>query len=178
FVAGVLVDRTLARSHGERRRPGPHPCRRIVDGELVTDRVRIHALETLDETQVRSRSPVVRFVRKVGRLHDERVALPATPRIAEPLADRSAEMWTTVQRDHSSVVDHFMGDRHVTGRLNNLNIVVVQARKACGRQPPGDASLERAAVLGTVNAPTLAARGPAHHRSLLAPAGQRPNYRV
>src|SRR6185436_7153143 len=39
FVAGVLVDRLVRPGHRELRRPRPDPRQRIVDGELVDQRV-------------------------------------------------------------------------------------------------------------------------------------------
>src|SRR5690349_14404536 len=50
-------------------------------------------------------------------------------RIAQPLADILRNMWARIERDHPHFVDHFLKNRHISGTLQNHEIVVVAARK-------------------------------------------------
>src|SRR6266567_5530493 len=87
LVTRVLIDlfvSQLQRNHGC---PGPRPRRRIVDRDFVVDSVRADARETFDDVQVLVRSPEVTLGRVIGRVDDQRVALPVTNRVTEPLPD-------------------------------------------------------------------------------------------
>src|SRR5438552_467513 len=87
FVAGVLVE-TLGR-RVPRIFAGPRsvPRRRILDSEAIEERPRIDAREALDDVQVLARAAELRLVREVGRVDDERIALPMPDRVAHPFAD-------------------------------------------------------------------------------------------
>src|SRR5262245_53596439 len=101
----VLVD---ARIVGEARdgndgSPGRGERRRILDRDLVLERLCIDPREPLDEMQRLGRPRpdagpfVVRPVEKVDRIDDERVGLPTANGIAEPLPD--VAVWTPVGRN-------------------------------------------------------------------------------
>src|SRR5207249_11770141 len=77
FVAGMLKDR----SHGlfEEDLCGPWFCpgRRIIDGELIANRVFVRACETLDHMHLLAGALENRLVREVGAINDQRIAFPA-----------------------------------------------------------------------------------------------------
>src|SRR5260221_34983 len=79
FMAGVL-ERSLTRiflRQVHRKGPRPGPCRRIVTGHRPLDSLRAHRLEALDETQrVATGAAVGDLILEVGRLDDQRVAVP------------------------------------------------------------------------------------------------------
>src|SRR5215467_9419585 len=79
FVAGIFVDGLVALAHRNNSGERPRPYARIIDGELVHERVGVSAGEFLDEVQVR---PGVRETRLA--LEVDRVAFPVAPRIAPP----------------------------------------------------------------------------------------------
>ena len=76
FVAGVLVDPSIARNRGQLHRPRPREGRRIVDGDAIGEDAGRGAGKPLDETQILSCSPVIGLIREVRGLDDERVAFP------------------------------------------------------------------------------------------------------
>src|SRR4029453_10379148 len=76
--------------------------------------------------------------------------------VAEPLADFGCQGRTAIQRNEPDIMDHLVDDGDVAGSLNDVDVVVVEAGKNRGRQPPCDTSLERRAILWTVSAPAFA----------------------
>src|SRR5262252_1702521 len=84
FVTGELVDRSVGPNHRVGHGPGPRPRRRIVYREAVLEGVGIEAREAFDEMEVRAGAAEARLVGEVGRVDDERVALPVSARIADP----------------------------------------------------------------------------------------------
>ena len=82
----------------------------------------------------------------VGRFDDEGIALPVSTRIAKPLTDDSREVGIPIQRDHTSVVNHFQRNRHRIGRLDNLVGALVSGHQA--RRPVGDAAFLQCPIGG------------------------------
>src|SRR4030095_14353406 len=148
--------------YGNLPRPGPRPRRRIVDRELVHERVGIDAGEPLHQPHARRGSGEARATKKVLRLDDERVAFPAAARASEPLWDAAGGL--PAQRNDAGVVDHLGADRRVSWSLNDLHVVVVGARRhrRTGIEPE-DATVRQRSVLVRVGAGTscliVAARG-------------------
>src|SRR5262245_48337243 len=77
FVARVLVDEAVGRRPRVLRAPRPGPRRRIVDRELVAQRVRASAREALDDVQVFARAAEAGLVAEVRGVDDQRVAFPS-----------------------------------------------------------------------------------------------------
>src|SRR5262245_32094037 len=67
--------------------PGPRPHGRVFDRDLVGERLWPGARPALDEVQVLSRSEGIGLWTEIGHVDHERVALPTSARVAEPLAD-------------------------------------------------------------------------------------------
>src|SRR5262245_52382498 len=127
FVAGIFVDRLVALAHRNNNGERPRPYARIIDGELVLQCVGIDTGEFLDEAQVRAGVRETRLAFEVDRFNDQRVALPVAPRITPP--KRDVPMWTSVERNDPRIVDHLVDDRDKSGTLEQLDIVVVGARR-------------------------------------------------
>src|SRR5207245_5314744 len=108
--------------------PGRGPCHRIGDREFVEERLGGDAGETLDHMQSRAGSPEVRLVSEIRCVDDQRIAFPSSTRLSPPLPDVLWYMRTAVQRNDASVVDHFGEYHHVSGSLQELNIIVVSVR--------------------------------------------------
>src|SRR3989449_2401977 len=74
---------------------------------------------------------VVRPIREVRGVYDQRVTLPASTGIAKPLPNLRRKMRSTVERDHTRVVDHLLVDEDGLGGLHDLDVgVVVDFRPA------------------------------------------------
>src|SRR4029453_4798298 len=65
------------------------------------------------------------FRSEIFRLDDEGITLPPAAGRSPPLTD--AAVRTTVQRNDSGVVDHFVENHHVIGVLYDLHVVVIRA---------------------------------------------------
>ena len=85
---------------------GRVPGRRIIDRELVEERIRVDAREAFDQMQVRGGSSETRLLGEIGRVDDKRLAFPMATRVPGPLVDPVVEMRTPVQRHDAGVVDH------------------------------------------------------------------------
>src|SRR5215475_619624 len=83
-VAGIFVDGLVALAHRNISGERPRPYARIIDGELVHERVGVSAGEFLDEVQVRAGVRETRLALEVDRVDHQRVAFPVTPGIAPP----------------------------------------------------------------------------------------------
>src|SRR5215510_12797850 len=81
FVTGVLVKRCRYLFHGNFAGPGFRPRRRIVDRELIEERVFIGACEAFDDTQFLTRSSETRFVAEIRGFDDKGFTFPMTARI-------------------------------------------------------------------------------------------------
>ena len=99
LVAGVFINGTLGLAHGNRATPGSNKCSGVIHREFVDEGVRINARKTLDDVQILCGISVGRFVREIGGVHNQRIALPMAPRIAEPLTHLGRQVWAPVQRD-------------------------------------------------------------------------------
>src|SRR5215467_12698161 len=84
FVAGIFVDGLVALAHRNNNGEWSRPYARIIDGELVHERVGVSAGEFLDEVQVRAGVRETRLALEVDRVDHQRVAFPVAPRIAPP----------------------------------------------------------------------------------------------
>jgi len=67
--------------------PGLRPHRRILDRNLVIERLRVGAREALDDMQVLVGSSVVALGAEIGDVDDQRITLPATARVPPLLSD-------------------------------------------------------------------------------------------
>ena len=128
LVAGVFVHLILGRPHvlhgGPRRGEGFGIVHRV----LVAQRVRVDARKALGEDHVRPRAAEAGVRREVRRLHHQRVAFPASARVALPKAHAAWQMVAVVGGNHAVVVHHLVQDGHVAGRLDDAHDVVVGAR--------------------------------------------------
>src|SRR5437899_6912189 len=123
-MTGVFPERPrdLLYRYFSRPGPGPHPL--ILHSELVKTRVLISAREPFNHVQVlrpRERSPIC----KIGRIDDQRVALPAADRVAHPLADVLWQMRTPVEANDAGIVDLLGFDDDISGTLCDPEIAVV-----------------------------------------------------
>src|ERR1700730_4730897 len=153
FATRVLVEVSFTCTHRKRHGPRPHEGVRIVDGEPEVDRVLAHACEALDRVKGRAGAPVAGLVREVLALDNQRIAIPVATRLAEPLMDLRAELRASIQWDEPRLVNHLVRDRDVSRTLNDPDVVVIEAGENRGGEPPGNAPLERAAVLRPIGAP-------------------------
>src|SRR5262245_34429950 len=88
----------------------------------------------------------IQFVVEVDGFDDQRVALPMTPRIAEPLADALRSVRPAVEWDDARFVDHLHLNHDVVRGLMNLVEVVVEIGNHRDRQRSRDAALPRISV--------------------------------
>src|SRR5215475_10462251 len=101
FVAGVFVHLLIRIDlvPRDQRRPRPGPRRRVLDGELVVERVDGDAGEALGDLESR-RIRVLKnhaiIAPEVGRLDDERRSVPASAGIAQPLLECRVDVRATV----------------------------------------------------------------------------------
>ena len=79
------------------------------------------------------------LVAEVRRVHNQRVALPATERVSVPQADTGTDMRPSVERNDPAVVHRLIENRHVSRTLHNLRARIVPAR-------PGDFTRDAALV--------------------------------
>src|SRR5215831_6807267 len=131
-MAGVFEERTLASRHRNFHSPWLRKSLRVVDRELVQKRVGINTLETFRQPHVFACATESSSVREIRRLHDERVAFPMAARVSFQLTNVLRNMRPVFQWNDADVVNHLNQNRHVSGTLNNSNIVVVRSRKHWG----------------------------------------------
>src|SRR5262245_29104682 len=116
-------------------RPRPRPHRGIVDCDDVFKRARPKAGPALHQVQVLARALEIGLQTEVRHIDDESVAVPASARVAIPLADAGREMRPSV---HDNValpalpLTHVVEDRDAAWRLHD----------------PTEASAERGAEFG------------------------------
>src|SRR4030095_1383030 len=101
LVARVLVNRTFPLPHENLARPASRPRRRVVECELVEDRIGVDACETLEHPQLlagenvlarsRRRTAKVRSVCEIRRLDHKGVAFPVAAPIAALQVDVRAD---------------------------------------------------------------------------------------
>src|SRR2546428_6083928 len=129
FVAGMLKDRSHGLFEEDLCGPGFCPGRRIIDGELIANRVFVRACETLDHMHLLAGALENRLVREVGAVNDQRIAFLAAGMIADPLAYVRRQMGTIVQGDDADPMQHLDKDREVAGTLNDLIRAAVGSRQ-------------------------------------------------
>src|SRR4029453_8770564 len=95
LVTGVFVDRLRRSRQGQLALPRPRKRGRVVDFELVEQRIGIQKPEPLDEVKVTVPTKVAAGIAikpaaiiEVRRVDDERVALPVSDRITDPQPNR------------------------------------------------------------------------------------------
>ena len=131
-MARVPGNEVVDAIEGNLAAPGTRERRRIVDGELVENRVGAHAGEAFDHLQALGRAAKSLERMKVRRLDDERIAFPPSDRIAHP----GAEVWRetfTPDPDDPDIVHHLDEDHDVIPRLHDLIVVVVEVVGQHGR---------------------------------------------
>ena len=97
FVARELIELVPGLLQANRRRPRLRPRRRVVDRNLVIDPVRADTREPFNQVQVFGGSQEAALGGKIGGVDDQRLPLPAAPRIAVPLTNARRKMRTPVQ---------------------------------------------------------------------------------
>ena len=139
-MAGVLDELVLrvVAHEGVHPGPGPGPDGRVFQREPILERVRTGTRVALGQRQVLGRSLERRPAVEIGDLDDERVALPATARVAEIGGDVRADVGRSVSRDDPGLVHHLSLHGHEVGRLRDLQTVVVDGGHR--HQPAGDAA--------------------------------------
>src|SRR5262249_28730550 len=150
-MAGVLEKRIPALRDGNFHSPWFRKCVRIVDRELVQKRVGIKPLEMFGQPHIFARATESSPVREVRRLDDERIAFPMASRVSFQLANLLRKMRLAFEWNDADVVNHLNKNRHVSGTLNNWNIVVVRSGKhwrPC--RGPNNATLSQRPVLRTI----------------------------
>ena len=142
FMAGILQDRlTFVLRQRHRKRPWRRPRFRIIDRDLIKQRIRLGAGEALDQAERVAHGDVAPVTAgpesavEVGGFDDERITIPAAAGIAHVSPDGGREVRSSIERDESSLVDHLVANRHETGRLHDL-IAVAVARWEHGRKQP------------------------------------------
>src|SRR5258707_15408014 len=84
FVSGIFVDGLVALAHRNNSGERPRPYARIIDGELVHERVGVSAGEFLDEVRVRSGVWEMLLALQVYRVDHYRFAFLFAPLIDSP----------------------------------------------------------------------------------------------
>src|SRR6185295_5831856 len=108
FVARVLEHALVGTRHRDRGAPRPRPGVGILDGELVAQGLRALAREPLDQVQPGRRAAEAALEREVGRVDDQRVAIPAADRVAGEEADLRRHVLAPRQVDDPRAVDHLV----------------------------------------------------------------------
>ena len=129
LVTGVLVDARVGRGPDVLATPRLCPHRRVVDRELIEERLGVNPRKALDDMQVPRRRAESRRVGEVRRVDHERVALPVTDRITKPAPDLGWDM-LLIHPDDAGVVDHLHEDQHVVFGLHDLLQVVIEGPAA------------------------------------------------
>src|SRR5262249_44990634 len=134
-----------------RERPRPRPRRRIVHGHRPLDGVIRRRREALDQTERRGVGIAIRAsILVVGRLDDERVAVPVATGITHLELERSRRVRTTIRWDHADVVTQLVANRDESGRLHDLIRVAVDVRHHRAWYPARDAAFPQIEVLDAV----------------------------
>src|SRR5258706_16332716 len=151
-------------------RPRSHPCRGIVDGHDVLERVVVHTRPALDEVQVLTRALELGLAAEVRHVHDQRVPFPTTARVAPPLP----HVWRQVRIGRHRYdalpalsLPRVVEDRDSVWRLADLSEATEVWQGAC------HASLAKRSILGAVSpidrTPALGARPDVELRVLVSP---------
>src|SRR6266702_7417401 len=105
-MARILKYRTRSSGHRNLHGPRLRKRRRIVDGKLIEERIRIEAPEAFDEAHVLAGASESRLVGEIRRLEDQGIALPMAARVPLPLADMLWQMRTPVDGDDTGLMSH------------------------------------------------------------------------
>src|SRR5260370_17914524 len=84
--------------HWLRYRKGSRKCLRIIDRELVVDRIRVDGRVPLDQVQCITRSSEVRPGVEIRGLYDPRIAVPMAAGVAHPLRAGRSKILPPLQR--------------------------------------------------------------------------------
>ena len=90
------------------------------------------------------------FVREAAALDDERVAVPMAARVAVVLRYTVREMRPAVERNHTRLVHHLVGDRDVVRALRDHDAVAVEHGAHTGAQAARDAAVVQREILERV----------------------------
>ena len=174
-MARVLEERLVDPAQGQLARPGTRPPRRVLDRELVADRVGVDPREPLDDAEALGAAPVggadadhvvaerrpLLAAGDAAGLDDEGVALPAAAHLAQPLRDAPVGARPAVEGDDAGVVDHLDLDHDVVGRLQDQVVVVVAGRQHRRPHRPEHAAVVEVHVGPRVRRAALGPRGEA-----------------
>ncbi len=109
------------------RAPRLRPDARVGHREGVLDGVFAAPGEPLDDVPVFAQRGTILLGADVLGLDDERVSIPPSTRHAKPLPDLITHVGLIGHRDDAKVVDLFLKDDDMFGRLQDLDVVVVAA---------------------------------------------------
>src|SRR4029077_21116340 len=110
--------------------PRLRPSGRVVDRELVLDRVRVEPRETLGDLQglgIRVLEGSART--EIGGFHDGGVAFPMTPGVPMPSMEVVRETRASVERHDANLTVPFVFDHDLTCALDDVHITVVSRRQ-------------------------------------------------
>src|SRR5580704_5445688 len=100
FAAGVLENGSVHTTHRNDGRPRLRPGGRIIDGELVLDRILVDPREALSDLQSFGIGVAVGgFRSEICSFHHKRVALPMTAAVAMPFMDICRNVRASIQRN-------------------------------------------------------------------------------
>src|SRR5215813_14103528 len=136
-------------------RPGPCPHRWVLDRRLVFKRVGPGPRPALNQMQVLARAAIVVLRAEIGHVDDERIALPAATRVAEPLADVGRQMRAAVHHNAALpalALAHVVVHRDAARRLHDPPEAAAAVAGAELGEPDGQAAVRQRAVLGAVMA--------------------------
>src|SRR5262249_41112076 len=106
-------------------RPRSLPGRRVLNRKPIEQRLGVEPAEPLDHMEILARALKLRLVGEVGRVDDERVALPMPDRISHPALDLFRQV-LSAHADDPRIVDHLVEDHHRVTRLHDLLQIVVE----------------------------------------------------
>src|SRR2546430_10917204 len=104
----------------------------MVDGDMLLEGVGRYGGKPLNAGgTVSGASPPAdrRVAAEVRRVHNQRIALPPTNRVAQPQMDVLGQVRTVLELNHSRVVPHLHVDSYGSWRLHDLIVVVVARTK-------------------------------------------------
>src|SRR5262249_1270881 len=134
----------------ESHREGPRSCPRVrvVDSHRPLKGRRANGSETLDQTKARGVCATVRaLLFEVGRLYDERGAVPMASRITHVLPEVRVDVRCRPDRNNASLVDHLVPDRDDARTLMNLVRAAVNGRHHGSRQPARNTLIVQTTIL-------------------------------
>ena len=114
-------------SHLERnhQRPRARPHRWIVEGDVVLERILRYPPELLDGVQLVSGTHPSGVGHVVGRVHDQRVAVPSRARVTVVLPEHWRDVRRLVCRKDARVVNHLAAQRDDARALRDLEVALI-----------------------------------------------------